>query len=102
MMNDQLAKTIFFISDQSIFTLMISLNPIEFELPIFINKYVEIICKTIKKIIDTKSGMGVLGNLDQYMKYKVANAIGDAALREIYEKAKAGYTLIFLHRHVLK
>ena len=23
--------------------------------------------------------MGVLGNLDQYMKYKVANAIGDAA-----------------------
>lgn len=33
----------------------------------------------VQKIIDTKSGMGVLGNLDQYMKYKVANAIGDAA-----------------------
>lgn len=33
----------------------------------------------LQKIIDTKSGMGVLGNLDQYMKYKVANAIGDAA-----------------------
>ena len=34
----------------------------------------------VQKIIDTKSGMGVLGNLDQYMKYKVANAIGDAAI----------------------
>jgi membrane protease subunit (stomatin/prohibitin family) len=33
----------------------------------------------VQKIIDTKSGIGVLGNLDQYMKYKVANAIGDAA-----------------------
>jgi membrane protease subunit (stomatin/prohibitin family) len=33
----------------------------------------------VQKIIDTKSGMGVLGNLDQYMKFKVANAIGDAA-----------------------
>lgn len=33
----------------------------------------------VQKIIDTKSGMGVLGNLDQYMKYKMANAIGDAA-----------------------
>lgn len=33
----------------------------------------------VQKIIDTKSGMGVLGNLDQYMKYKVANAIGDSA-----------------------
>jgi membrane protease subunit (stomatin/prohibitin family) len=34
----------------------------------------------VQKIIDTKSGMGVLGNLDHYMKYKVANAIGDAAI----------------------
>lgn len=33
----------------------------------------------VQKIIDTKSGMGVLGNLDQYMKFKVANAIGDVA-----------------------
>ena len=33
----------------------------------------------VQKIIDTKSGMSVLGNLDQYMKFKLANAIGDAA-----------------------
>jgi membrane protease subunit (stomatin/prohibitin family) len=33
----------------------------------------------VQKNIDTKSGMGVLGNLDHYLKYKVANAIGDAA-----------------------
>ncbi len=38
----------------------------------------------VQKIIDTKSGMGVLGNLDQYMKYKVANAIGDAANNPSY------------------
>lgn len=34
----------------------------------------------VQKIIDAKSGMGVLGNLDQYMKYKVANSIGEAAI----------------------
>src|SRR5690606_30655893 len=34
------------------------------------------------KIIDSKSGMSVLGNLDQYMKFKIANAIGDAANNE--------------------
>lgn len=33
----------------------------------------------VQKIIDSKSGMGVVGNLDQYMKFKIANAIGDAA-----------------------
>jgi membrane protease subunit (stomatin/prohibitin family) len=33
----------------------------------------------LQKHIDTRSGMGALGNLDQYMKYQVANAIGDAA-----------------------
>jgi membrane protease subunit (stomatin/prohibitin family) len=33
----------------------------------------------VQKLIDTRSGMGALGNLDQYMKYKVASAIGDAA-----------------------
>ena len=33
----------------------------------------------VQKMIDTRSGMGALGNLDQYMKFKVANAIEDAA-----------------------
>lgn len=33
----------------------------------------------VQKMIDTRSGMGALGNLDQYMKFKVANAIGDSA-----------------------
>jgi membrane protease subunit (stomatin/prohibitin family) len=33
----------------------------------------------VQKQIDTRSGMGALGNLDQYMKFKVANAIGDSA-----------------------
>lgn len=33
----------------------------------------------VQKLIDTRSGMGALGNIDQFMKFKVANAIGDAA-----------------------
>lgn len=33
----------------------------------------------VQKIIDSKSGMGVVGNLDQYMKFKIANSLGDAA-----------------------
>lgn len=33
----------------------------------------------VQKIIDSKSGMGVVGNLDQYMKFKIADSIGDAA-----------------------
>ncbi len=33
----------------------------------------------VQKLIDTRSGMGALGNLDQYMKFQVANAINDAA-----------------------
>ncbi len=32
--------------------------------------------------IDERSSMGVLGNLDQYMKYRTAQAIGDAANNE--------------------
>jgi membrane protease subunit (stomatin/prohibitin family) len=36
----------------------------------------------VQKLIDTRSGMGALGNLDQYMKFQVANAIGDAANNE--------------------
>ena len=33
----------------------------------------------VQQMIDTRSGMIALGNLDQYMKFKVANAIGDSA-----------------------
>jgi membrane protease subunit (stomatin/prohibitin family) len=33
----------------------------------------------VQKQIDIRSGMGALGNLDQFMKFQVANAIGDAA-----------------------
>jgi membrane protease subunit (stomatin/prohibitin family) len=33
----------------------------------------------VQKLIDVRSGIGALGNLDQYMKFQVANAIGDAA-----------------------
>ena len=36
----------------------------------------------VQKLIDTRSGIGALGNLDQYMKFQVANAIGDAANNE--------------------
>jgi membrane protease subunit (stomatin/prohibitin family) len=36
----------------------------------------------VQKLIDTRSGMGALGNLDQFMKFQVANAIGDAANNE--------------------
>jgi membrane protease subunit (stomatin/prohibitin family) len=33
----------------------------------------------VQGMIDTKSGMNAMGNLDQYMKLKVANSLGDAA-----------------------
>jgi membrane protease subunit (stomatin/prohibitin family) len=33
----------------------------------------------VQKMIDTKTGMNALGNLDQYMKFKIANSLGDAA-----------------------
>lgn len=33
----------------------------------------------VQKMIDTRSGMNAMGNLDQYMKLKVADALGDAA-----------------------
>jgi membrane protease subunit (stomatin/prohibitin family) len=45
----------------------------------------------VQKMIDSKSGMGAIGNLDQYMKFKVANAIGDAALKN--ENTNAGLGL---------
>ena len=33
----------------------------------------------VQKMIDARSGMNAVGNLDQYMKLKVADALGDAA-----------------------
>jgi membrane protease subunit (stomatin/prohibitin family) len=33
----------------------------------------------VQKMIDERSGMGALGNLDNYMKFKAAKALGDAA-----------------------
>jgi membrane protease subunit (stomatin/prohibitin family) len=33
----------------------------------------------VQGMIDTRSGMNAMGNLDQYMKLKVANSLGDAA-----------------------
>lgn len=33
----------------------------------------------VQKTIDTRSSMGVIGNLDQFVKYKAATAMGDAA-----------------------
>lgn len=33
----------------------------------------------VQGMIDTRSGMNAVGNLDQYMKLKVANSLGDAA-----------------------
>jgi membrane protease subunit (stomatin/prohibitin family) len=33
----------------------------------------------VKKMIDTRTGMNAVGNLDQYMKLKIADSIGDAA-----------------------
>jgi membrane protease subunit (stomatin/prohibitin family) len=33
----------------------------------------------VQKLIDERSGMGALGNLDAYMKFKAARALGDAA-----------------------
>jgi membrane protease subunit (stomatin/prohibitin family) len=33
----------------------------------------------VQRMIDTRTGMNAMGNLDQYMKLKVADALGDAA-----------------------
>jgi membrane protease subunit (stomatin/prohibitin family) len=33
----------------------------------------------VQKMIDTKSGMNAIGNLDQYMKYKIADSLEEAA-----------------------
>ena len=33
----------------------------------------------VQKMIDTRSGMNAMGNLDQYMKLKIADSLGDAA-----------------------
>lgn len=33
----------------------------------------------VQKMIDTKSGMNAVGNLDQYMKLKIANALGNGS-----------------------
>ena len=33
----------------------------------------------VQKMIDTKTGMNALGNLDQYMKFKIADSLGDAS-----------------------
>jgi membrane protease subunit (stomatin/prohibitin family) len=36
----------------------------------------------VQKMIDERSGMGALGNLDAYMKFKAARALGDAAQQQ--------------------
>jgi membrane protease subunit (stomatin/prohibitin family) len=36
----------------------------------------------VQKVIDERAGMGAIGNMDSYMKYKAAQAIGDAARNE--------------------
>jgi membrane protease subunit (stomatin/prohibitin family) len=33
----------------------------------------------VQKMIDTRTGMNAMGNLDQYMKLKIADSLGDAA-----------------------
>jgi len=33
----------------------------------------------VQKMIDTRTGMNAVGNLDQYMKLKIADSLGDAA-----------------------
>jgi len=36
----------------------------------------------VQKLIDERSGMGAIGDMNAYMKYKTARAIGDAAQQE--------------------
>jgi len=33
----------------------------------------------VQKMIDTRTGMNAMGNLDQYMKFKIADSLSDAA-----------------------
>ena len=36
----------------------------------------------VQKVIDERSGMAAMGNMNEYMKYKAAQAVGDAAKQE--------------------
>ncbi len=44
----------------------------------------------VQKMIDDRSGIGAVGDLDRFMKFKVAKAIGDAALSTSVEEDKVG------------
>lgn len=44
----------------------------------------------VQKMIDERSGMGALGDLDAYMKFKAARALGDAAQQEGGEGGTSG------------
>ncbi|UCG11364.1 MAG: SPFH domain-containing protein [Deltaproteobacteria bacterium] len=47
----------------------------------------------VQKMIDARAGMQAVGNLDQFMKFKAAKALGDAALAENGGEAASGMGL---------
>lgn len=66
------------IADQLALTLTEQLGPMGIEIPRFVIENISL-PPEVEEVLDKRTSMGVLGNLDQYAKFQAATAIGDAA-----------------------
>ncbi len=66
------------IADQLALTLSEQLAPMGISIPRFIIENISL-PPEVEEVLDKRTSMGVLGNLDQYAKFQAATAIGDAA-----------------------
>ncbi|MDO9456864.1 SPFH domain-containing protein, partial [Nocardioides sp.] len=66
------------IADQLAMTLTEQLAPMGIEIPRFVIENISL-PPEVEAVLDKRTSMGVLGNLDQYAKFQAATAIGDAA-----------------------
>ncbi|WP_134767226.1 SPFH domain-containing protein [Nocardioides sp. 1609] len=66
------------IADKLALTLSEQLGSMGIEIPRFVIENISL-PKEVEEVLDKRTSMGVLGNLDQYAKFQAATAIGDAA-----------------------
>jgi membrane protease subunit (stomatin/prohibitin family) len=66
------------IADQLALTLSEQLGPMGISIPRFVIENISL-PPEVEAVLDKRTSMGVLGNLDQYAKFQAATAIGDAA-----------------------
>jgi len=59
-------------------TLTTNLEPMGIAIPRFVIENISL-PKEVEEVLDKRTSMGVLGNLDQYAKFQAAEAMGDAA-----------------------